>query len=174
MSAEPGEVNYIKASCPHCEGTIEFPEQGVGETIYCPHCSTKIELALPESSHATGREPSIGIFLWAGFIALTFFHDAIKFAPLGICYLASLGTCIVWFIFSLTCERRQSWSRMLGYIAFGCGSILPFSAAYSVALGLANHASLAKIIITFIILIAISLGFIVGSILLVFRKRKYE
>ena len=172
MSAESGEVNYIKASCPHCAGTIEFPEQGVGETIDCPHCSTKFELALPKSSHETSRKPSIGIFLWAGFIALTFFHDALKFPLLGICYLASLGTCIVWFIFSLTCERRQSWSRILGYIAFGCGTMLPFSAAISVALGLANHASLAKSFIPFVILIAISFGFIVGSILLVFRKRK--
>ncbi len=44
MNAE----QYIKTLCPFCDGSIEFPEHGVGEMIYCPHCGEKIELALPK------------------------------------------------------------------------------------------------------------------------------
>lgn len=32
--------------CPHCKGKIEFPAEGLGEQITCPHCSEKIVLNL--------------------------------------------------------------------------------------------------------------------------------
>jgi hypothetical protein len=40
MNAE----QYIKTLCPFCDGSIEFPEHGVGEMIDCPHCQSQIVL----------------------------------------------------------------------------------------------------------------------------------
>ena len=42
---------YLKCSCQNCAGHIEFPENGLGQTVPCPHCSQPTTLAqtvLPE------------------------------------------------------------------------------------------------------------------------------
>jgi hypothetical protein len=31
-------VSYSKGACQHCGGHIEFPTEGAGQTIRCPHC----------------------------------------------------------------------------------------------------------------------------------------
>src|SRR2546426_6092430 len=38
---EPG---YLKCPCHCCRGAIEFPVEGVGRTISCPHCGQETTL----------------------------------------------------------------------------------------------------------------------------------
>ena len=40
------ETKYLKCYCDHCVGRIEFPAEGIGATIPCPHCGKPTELAL--------------------------------------------------------------------------------------------------------------------------------
>ncbi len=40
---------YFKCLCQHCRGRIEFPIEGVGTTVACPHCGEETDLSLPES-----------------------------------------------------------------------------------------------------------------------------
>lgn len=171
MSVEPEEIHYIKSECPHCGGVIEFPEHGAGEVIDCPHCTEKIELSLPATKQAPS--PSYGILVWAGFLALTAFSGPRTFPIQVVCYLLSLGACIWWFIFSRTHERRRElWRGVLGCIAFGCGSMLPLSAAYVVLLGQVHKDSPIHIAISFIFFIAAATGLIVGASYLVFKRHE--
>lgn len=32
------ETTYLRCLCNHCSGPIEFPEEGIGQTVDCPHC----------------------------------------------------------------------------------------------------------------------------------------
>ncbi len=41
------EGKFIQMDCPLCEGSIEFPENGVGESVECPHCGKLIALVNP-------------------------------------------------------------------------------------------------------------------------------
>ena len=43
--AVPGE-KYLKCACSHCAGGIEFPPEGLGTTVPCPHCGRETELVL--------------------------------------------------------------------------------------------------------------------------------
>ena len=45
------ETKFLKTTCSHCGGRIEFPADGLGMTVPCPHCDWKTELSLetPES-----------------------------------------------------------------------------------------------------------------------------
>lgn len=38
------EPQYVKGACKKCKGHIEFPAQGIGQTIECPHCGKKTKL----------------------------------------------------------------------------------------------------------------------------------
>jgi hypothetical protein len=40
------ETKFLKCPCDHCGGHIEFPADGIGATIPCPHCARPTELAL--------------------------------------------------------------------------------------------------------------------------------
>jgi hypothetical protein len=40
-------MKYLTNTCPHCGGGIEFPLNGVGEWIDCPHCQQRIQLKKP-------------------------------------------------------------------------------------------------------------------------------
>jgi hypothetical protein len=40
------EKKYLKCYCDHCVGRIEFPAEGIGATIPCPHCGRPTELVL--------------------------------------------------------------------------------------------------------------------------------
>ena len=42
--------SYIKCPCNNCDGFIEFPAHGVGQTITCPHCGTETILFKPVST----------------------------------------------------------------------------------------------------------------------------
>jgi hypothetical protein len=36
--------SFLKCSCNHCGGHIEFPPAGIGQSISCPHCGEQTEL----------------------------------------------------------------------------------------------------------------------------------
>ena len=40
---------HLKMSCPACEGHVQFPENGIGVTIDCPHCAKQFLLENPEA-----------------------------------------------------------------------------------------------------------------------------
>jgi DNA-directed RNA polymerase subunit RPC12/RpoP len=40
-------MEYVTNECPHCGGGIEFPQDGVGDWIECPHCQKRIQLKKP-------------------------------------------------------------------------------------------------------------------------------
>ena len=46
------EPNHLKCSCEQCGGTIEFPVEGVGQTVNCPHCGQQTILFAPPSEEA--------------------------------------------------------------------------------------------------------------------------
>ena len=37
---------FLKCACDHCDGHIEFPADGIGSIIACPHCGADTELVL--------------------------------------------------------------------------------------------------------------------------------
>jgi hypothetical protein len=47
-------VSYSKGVCQHCGGHIEFPAEGAGQTIPCPHCKWNTVLTV-------NRAPSVEI-----------------------------------------------------------------------------------------------------------------
>lgn len=54
-------IKYLKCSCSHCRGHIEFPADSIGATIDCPHCGAQTELYLPEpiSTDSGSKKPLI-------------------------------------------------------------------------------------------------------------------
>lgn len=49
------ETKFLKCPCQHCGGHIEFPVDGIGATIPCPHCARPTELALEIPAHLIQR-----------------------------------------------------------------------------------------------------------------------
>lgn len=47
-----GEPDYFKCACQRCGKHIEFPSNGVGVTIDCPHCGKKTILGVADSPMA--------------------------------------------------------------------------------------------------------------------------
>jgi hypothetical protein len=49
-------VSYSKGVCQHCGGHIEFPTEGAGQTIPCPHCqwNTVLTISLAPSVEVGG------------------------------------------------------------------------------------------------------------------------
>ncbi|HLX69238.1 MAG TPA: FxLYD domain-containing protein [Verrucomicrobiae bacterium] len=46
FTVRSGEPNYFKCHCQRCGGHIEFPSNGAGVTIDCPHCGKKTVLGV--------------------------------------------------------------------------------------------------------------------------------
>lgn len=44
---------YLKCACCHCEGGIEFPPDGIGSIITCPHCGQETELILETATDSS-------------------------------------------------------------------------------------------------------------------------
>jgi len=42
----------IKMRCPQCQGGVEFPADGIGQRIACPHCQAEFTLKRPVSTRA--------------------------------------------------------------------------------------------------------------------------
>jgi len=61
---------FLKCTCQGCGGHIEFPVEGIGQTIPCPHCGVETELML-ESPEPTSAVSSRSLkWLIAGVIIL--------------------------------------------------------------------------------------------------------
>ncbi|MGP8198847.1 MAG: FxLYD domain-containing protein [Limisphaerales bacterium] len=66
---------YSKCVCQHCGGSIEFPSEGVGNTVPCPHCkwpTLLVAAARPATvpvGGASGRKKRLGVSLVAAIIA---------------------------------------------------------------------------------------------------------
>ena len=58
---------YFENHCESCRGGIEFPANGVGESIPCPHCQRLITLVFPEDSDGNATK-QIQAFLAASSI----------------------------------------------------------------------------------------------------------
>ncbi len=66
------ETKYLKCSCNHCGGRIEFPAEGIGATISCPHCaaSTELKLETPPKAAATAASGRSKKWIIAGIVIL--------------------------------------------------------------------------------------------------------
>ena len=52
------EPQFLKCTCAHCGGHIEFPAEGVGVTVDCPHCAGAVLLtATPPPVLGTAQPP---------------------------------------------------------------------------------------------------------------------
>jgi len=46
---------YLKCTCSSCGGHIEFPAEGIGSTVTCPHCGWPTELTLETPTIVAAR-----------------------------------------------------------------------------------------------------------------------
>jgi hypothetical protein len=52
LREEPKPDNgYVKCPCNHCDILIEFPAEGIGQTITCPHCGMDTVLFQPNTAN---------------------------------------------------------------------------------------------------------------------------
>ena len=65
----PGQ-KFLKCRCAHCGGSIEFPPDGVGVTIPCPHCGSDTELTLAAPEPASQQSSRSLKWALAGIIIL--------------------------------------------------------------------------------------------------------
>lgn len=61
---------YFKCLCQHCRGRIEFPIEGVGTTVACPHCGEETDLSLPESDDVDRAVERTRVWAIGGLIVL--------------------------------------------------------------------------------------------------------
>jgi TPR repeat protein len=75
-------AQYITCHCQHCGGGIEFPKQGIGQQIPCPHCGAITTLERRFSRHVLLAFAAIILFgVGATLLALHFKHASM---PSGI------------------------------------------------------------------------------------------
>jgi hypothetical protein len=71
-------MKYLKCSCPHCTGHVEYPSHAGGKLIDCPHCGQSLRLTYP-------RPPVLAVFLILGcLIVLVTVLVAMATRPSGI------------------------------------------------------------------------------------------
>jgi DNA-directed RNA polymerase subunit RPC12/RpoP len=58
-TVKTGEPDYFKCACQRCGKHIEFPSNGVGVTIDCPHCGKKTVLGVAKDSPAAGSKKTL-------------------------------------------------------------------------------------------------------------------
>src|SRR5580658_4512197 len=66
-------VSYSKCVCQHCGGHIEFPTEGAGQTIRCPHCQWNTVLTVihtPQVEVGGGATVRKRVFLGFGLAAI--------------------------------------------------------------------------------------------------------
>jgi hypothetical protein len=71
----PSDERYAKCVCQHCGGHIEFPSEGAGRTVPCPHCQWPTVLAAPAATvpvggGATARKRIVPAFLIASIVVI--------------------------------------------------------------------------------------------------------
>jgi hypothetical protein len=59
-TVKTGEPDYFKCACQRCGKRIEFPSNGVGMTVDCPHCGKPTVLGVaPDSAPATKSKKAL-------------------------------------------------------------------------------------------------------------------
>ena len=61
---------YLKCACGHCGGKIEYPAEGIGSTIPCPHCGTPTELTLEAPADLAADKSHTSKWIVAGVFIL--------------------------------------------------------------------------------------------------------
>lgn len=51
------DSDYLKCSCSHCQGHLEFPAHALGITTTCPHCGVETKLVAPTGTSAPHPPP---------------------------------------------------------------------------------------------------------------------
>jgi hypothetical protein len=71
------ETKFLKCACESCGGGIEFPAEGIGSTVPCPHCGWHTELKLENpvvqtdpSSRSLKWIIAGAVILCVGFVAI--------------------------------------------------------------------------------------------------------
>ena len=52
------DSDYLKCSCSHCQGHLEFPAHALGITTTCPHCGVETKLVAPTGTSAPPPPPA--------------------------------------------------------------------------------------------------------------------
>lgn len=106
------DQKFCLASCQHCGQHIEFPAEGAGMRVPCPHCA--VETILNEERHATpdageeitaaelktaldGAAPPrrVSIFYQAGLLVVAFFMVLLPVAYLA--FATFIAYCVYWY-----------------------------------------------------------------------------
>jgi hypothetical protein len=53
------EPNHLKCPCQHCGGSIEFPADGLGQAVTCPHCASETSLLIASASETAGGSDTV-------------------------------------------------------------------------------------------------------------------
>ena len=64
------ETKFLKCACESCGGRIEFPADGIGSTVVCPHCGWHTELKLETPTVETARSSRSVKWIIAGAVIL--------------------------------------------------------------------------------------------------------
>jgi hypothetical protein len=64
------EKSFLKCGCARCGGHIEFPADGIGLTVTCPHCAQPTELGLTVPVSVSARPSRSLKWIVAGLIIL--------------------------------------------------------------------------------------------------------
>jgi hypothetical protein len=74
------DSQYLKISCPQCDGHLEYPARAGGTVVDCPHCGSPIQLPLTNVV-AAGKSKSrvgwlAGMILVTGLVALALLKNS--------------------------------------------------------------------------------------------------
>ena len=62
-------TSYLKSICESCGGRIEFPEEGVGQSVLCPHCQMTTVLRQSSAGASRVRKRAVWIIISALLVA---------------------------------------------------------------------------------------------------------
>lgn len=68
-TVKTGEPDYFKCACQRCGKHIEFPSNGVGVTVDCPHCGKQTVLGVAGNSPAAAKSKKI-VWVATGLVAV--------------------------------------------------------------------------------------------------------
>ena len=59
------QTKNIKGNCQRCGGVFDFPVEGIGQTVDCPHCSkpTELQLAMPPATSAVSARQIVYVIV---------------------------------------------------------------------------------------------------------------
>jgi hypothetical protein len=74
FTVRTGEQNYFKCHCHKCGGHIEFPSNGVGVAINCPHCGKETVLGVSASAPVLKKSNKV---LWITLVLIAVIAGAV-------------------------------------------------------------------------------------------------